>query len=241
MHALQDPPFVEPQHLVIAELPDCRVRSFRRSDIPAVQRELCDPEVWRSYLPEDGSPDIKPSYIENYLRWLHESDVVSFAACDPRTDDVIGCIHGRRGPGAMSRTVELSGWLARRHWRSSIARRVNQVFVEWLFEDQGVMRVSSHTYHPNRAAIGALRAAGFTLEARLRNAGVKDGFLMDRLVFVRLNPVIASMPRAPDRQSDWLQHPAAPAQVPSASNDGGAGATPLRRPQARARPSVASP
>lgn len=176
----------------------------------AVQRELCDPEVWRSYLPEDGSPAIKPSYIENYLRWLHEPDVLSFAACEPRTDEVIGCIHGRRGPGALSRTVELSGWLARSHWRSSIARRVNQAFVAWLFAEQGVLRVSSCTYHPNRAAIGSLRAAGFTLEARLRHAGVKDGVLMDRLVFVRLNPEADSMPRAPDRQADWLQREPVP-------------------------------
>ena len=205
MKPFKDPPFIEPPHLVIAELPGCRVRSFRRSDIPAVQRELCDPEVWRSYVPEDDSPDIKPSYIENYLRWVHEPDVFSFAACDPRTDEVIGCIHARRGPGAMSRTVELSGWLARSHWRSSIARRVNQAFVAWLFAEQGVLRVSSSTYHPNRAAIGSLRAAGFTLEARLRNAGVKDGLLLDRLVFVRMNPMVESMPRAPQRDGGWLQ------------------------------------
>jgi RimJ/RimL family protein N-acetyltransferase len=205
VHPFKDPPFVEPPHQVIAELPDCRVRSFRRSDIAAVQRELCDPEVWRSYVPEDGSPDIKPNYIENYLRWLHEPDVISFAACHPRTDEVLGCIHGRRGPGAMSRTVELSGWLARGHWRSSIARRVNEVFVAWLFSQREVLRVSSSTYHPNRAAIGSLRAAGFTLESRLRNAGVKDGLLMDRLVFVRMNPAVESMPRAPERESGWLQ------------------------------------
>jgi RimJ/RimL family protein N-acetyltransferase len=216
MHALKDPPFVEPPHRVIAELPDCRVRSFRRSDIPAVQRELCDPEVWRSYVPEDSSPDIKPSYIENYLRWLHEPDVVCFAACDPRTDEVFGCIHGRRGPGAMSRTVDLSGWLARSHWRSSIARRVNQAFVAWLFAEQGVLRVSSYTYHPNRAAIGSLRAAGFTLEARMRHAGVKDGVLMDRLVFVRLNPATGSMPRAPERDGGWLQRQPTPAQARAA-------------------------
>ncbi len=207
LQLLQDPPFVEPPALLLAELPGCRVRRFRRSDMPAVAKALCDPEVWRSYTPEDRSPDLTPDCIENYLRWLHQPGFFSFAACTPDTDEVFGCIHADCGQGVMSRSAELSGWLARSHWRSSIARRVNEAFVAWLFAQQGVLRVYSHTYHPNRAAIGSLRAAGFTLEARLRYAGVKDGVLMDRLVFVRLNPAVASMPRAPDRESGWLQRP----------------------------------
>ena len=210
MQLLKDPPFVEPPLSVISEMPDCRVRSFRRSDLAAVQRTLCDPEVWRSYLPEDGSPDLRPTWVENYLRWLHEPGVYSFAACTPDTDEVFGCIHGRVDLGAMSRSVELSGWMARSHWRSGVARRVNQAFVQWLFDQRGMLRVYSQTYHPNRAAIGSLRAAGFTLEARLRNAGVKDGFLMDRLLFVRLNPAAEQMARAPDRDHGWLQHRQAP-------------------------------
>ena len=202
---IKEPRFVEPAPQVIAEMPDCRVRSFRRGDIEAVQRHLCDPEVWRSYLPEDGSPNIKPHYIENYLRWLHTPDVFAFAACDAATDEVIGCVHARMAQGAMSRCAELSGWLGRPYWGSSIARRVNQVFVDWLFREQGVLRVSSQTYHPNRAAVGTLRAAGFTLEARLRNAGLKDGYLMDRLIYVRLNPATDAMPRAPARDGGWLK------------------------------------
>jgi RimJ/RimL family protein N-acetyltransferase len=213
LQLLQDPPFVEPAALVLAELPGCRVRRFRRSDMPAVERALCDPEVWRSYTPQDGGPDLTPDCIENYLRWLHQPGFFSFAACTPDTDEVFGCIHADCGQGAMSRSAELSGWMARAHWRSSVARRVNQAFVEWLFDERGVLRVYAHCYHPNRAAIGSLRAAGFTLEARLRNVGVKDGFLMDRLVFVRMNPATGSMARAPEREPGWLQRPSAPARA----------------------------
>lgn len=195
----RDPPFIEPPLRVIGEMTDCRIRSFRRADMPAVERALCDPQVWRSYTPQDGSPDLTPDCVENYLRWLHQPGFFSFAACTPDTDEVFGCIHADPGQGAQSRSAELSGWLAQSHWRSSIARRVNQAFVAWLFAEQGMLRVYSQTYHPNRAAIGSLRAAGFQLEARLRHAGVKDGVLMDRLVFVRLNPAAESMPRAPDK------------------------------------------
>jgi RimJ/RimL family protein N-acetyltransferase len=201
----QDRPFVEPPRLVLAEMPDCRVRTFCRADIPAVQRALCDAHVWRSYTPEDGSPVLPGIAVENYLVWLHQPGFHSFAACTPDTDEVFGCIHADCGQGVMSRSAELSGWMARSHWRSSVARRVNCAFVDWLFRERGVLRVFAQTYHPNRAAIGSLMAAGFFLEARLRHMAVKDGHLMDRLVFARLNPVTASMPRAPERDPSWLQ------------------------------------
>jgi [ribosomal protein S5]-alanine N-acetyltransferase len=213
---LQEPPFVEPPHRLIAEMADCRLRSLRRSDMPAVEKALCDPEVWRSYTPQDGGPDLTPDCVENYLRWLHQPGFFSFAACTPDSDEVFGCIHADCGQGVMSRSAELSGWMARSHWRSGVSRRVNQAFVEWLFTQQGVLRVHSHCYHPNHAAIGSLRAAGFALEARLRNVGVKDGQLMDRLVFARFNPAAGSMPRAPERDGGWLQRRSVPVQARAA-------------------------
>jgi RimJ/RimL family protein N-acetyltransferase len=197
--------FVEPSPKVIGELAECRLRSFRRSDLPAVKRALCDPLVWRAYAPEDGSPVLPRWAMESYMIWLHEPGGFAFAMCTPDTDEVFGCVHGRRDLGAMSSSVELEIWMARSHWRSGIARHAIIAFVDWLFAEQGVLRVYSQTYHPNRAAVGVMRATGFTIEARLRNAGVKDGFLMDRLVFVRMNPAVESMPRAPERESGWLQ------------------------------------
>jgi RimJ/RimL family protein N-acetyltransferase len=208
--------FVEPSPKVIGEMADCCLRSFRRSDLPAVKRALCDPLVWRAYVPEDDSPVLPRWAIESYMMWLHKPGAFAFAMCTPDTDEVFGCVHGRRDIGAMSRSVELEIWMARSHWRSGVARHAINMFVEWLFGEQGALRVYAQTYHPNRAAVGVMRAAGFTLEARMRNAGVKDGFLMDRLVFVRLNAASASMPRAPERQSDWLQQLSAPVRARAA-------------------------
>jgi [ribosomal protein S5]-alanine N-acetyltransferase len=208
--------FAEPPPKVVGEMADCRLRTFRRSDLPAVKRALCDPLVWRAYAPEDGSPVLPRWAMESYMVWLHEPGAFAFAMCMPDTDEVFGCVHGRRDLGAMSRSVELEIWMARSHWRSGVARHAINAFVEWLFAEQGVLRVYSQTYHPNRAAVGVMRASGFTIEARLRNAGVKDGCLMDRLVFARLNPVIETMPRAPDREPGWLQRPPAPTQARAA-------------------------
>jgi [ribosomal protein S5]-alanine N-acetyltransferase len=205
--------FVEPAPRVIGDSASCRLRSFRTSDLPAVKRALCDPAVWRGYAPEDGSPVLPRWAMEGYMSWLHEPRTFAFAMCAPETDEVFGCVHGRRDLGAMSRSVELGMWMARSRWRSGVARAAIDTFVEWLFAEQGMLRVYSQTYHPNRAAVGAMRASGFALEARLRNAGVKDGFLMDRLVFSRLNPTVEQMPRAPEREVDWLQRQSVPEQA----------------------------
>jgi RimJ/RimL family protein N-acetyltransferase len=79
----------------------------------------------------------------------------------------------------MSVSAELTMWLTPTVQRTGTARSVACAFVDWLFHCESVLRVYAGTYHPNRAAVGALFAAGFTLEARLRHAAVKDGQVRD--------------------------------------------------------------
>jgi RimJ/RimL family protein N-acetyltransferase len=198
------PVFEAPQPATVAELPDFRLRTFRRSDIPAVQRVLCRPEVWRSFRPLDGGVVLPPGLVEQYLAAIHTPEFVAFAGAAADTDEVIGATLARLGEGAMARTAELFGWVAPEYWNSGIARRANEIFVDWLFRERHVLRAYSYVFHPNKAAIGMLRASGFKLEGRERCAAIKDGQLMDRLMFVRLNPAAQAMPRAPDRESGWL-------------------------------------
>jgi RimJ/RimL family protein N-acetyltransferase len=198
------PIFEEPEPATVAELPDFRLRSFRRGDIPAVQRVLCRPEVWRSFRPLDGGVSLPPGLVEKYLAAIHMPGFVALAGAATDTDEVIGATIARFGEGAMARTAELFGWVAPEYWNSGIARRANDAFVEWLFRERGVLRAFAYVYHPNKAAIGMLRSSGFRLEGRERCAAVKDGHLMDRLVFTRLNPVAQKMPRTPDREAMWL-------------------------------------
>jgi RimJ/RimL family protein N-acetyltransferase len=196
--------FIPPPAQCLFRTAGCVVRTFDRADIAALQVSLCDPAVWRSYMPEDGGVVLSQRLVERHLVWLHRPGSWAFAVCREPDGELIGSVQADRGQGAMARSAELSMWLVPSARRSGIARSVACAFIDWLFRCEGVLRVHAGTYHPNRAAVGALLAAGFHLQARLTNAAVKDGCLMDRLLFVKFNPVMHSMPRAPERDARWL-------------------------------------
>jgi RimJ/RimL family protein N-acetyltransferase len=197
--------FVEPAPLVIAETLQFRLRTFRRSDLPAFERIFCNPEVSRSFRALDWAPLLPATWVEGYLALLHAPEYAAFAACTPGDDQLFGSIIARFGEAPMSTSAEIAGWMQPSLWRSGTARRVNEAFVEWLFRDRGVLRAYAYAFHPNKAAIGSLRAAGYRLEGRERCIALKDGKVMDRLVFVRLNPAATTLPRAPDREAEWLR------------------------------------
>jgi RimJ/RimL family protein N-acetyltransferase len=196
--------FVAPAALCIFRAAGCVVRTFARADASPLQTALCDPAVWRSFVPEDGGAVLAPEEIEGHLAWLHRPDAWAFAITREADGELIGSVQAIRGKGVMARSVELAMWLVPAAHRGGVTRPVACAFIDWLFRCEGVLCVHAGTYHPNRAAVGALFAAGFHLQARITNAAVKDGHLMDRLIFVKMNPAVQSMPRAPERDVRWL-------------------------------------
>jgi [ribosomal protein S5]-alanine N-acetyltransferase len=175
----------------IAVLKACRIRSWQRKDIDLVSRHLNDPDMW-SFLSTTFNGGLSPEQAEHYLAALStQPGTFFFAAALLGTDEAIGGICGELGTGLHSRSADLGGWLARPHWRSGIAREVTTAFADWLFEAHDVLRVHAAPYHPNRASIGTLRAAGFTFEGRLRCSVVKDGRVMDQMQYAKINPKYA--------------------------------------------------
>jgi RimJ/RimL family protein N-acetyltransferase len=199
--------FAAPADQTILTLDGYVVRTFRATDAPAVKKHLGDPVVWNSYVPADYSFDADRFDATDYLIWQHRPHNWSYAVATTDTDEVVGCVHATHGEGAQLKTAELGAWLAHSLWGSGLSRTVGKVFVDWLFKEHGVLRVYAVTYHPNRAAFGALLGAGFELEAVLRCAGVKDGQTMDHVVYSRLNPLCDTLPRASSRPTRRERRP----------------------------------
>jgi [ribosomal protein S5]-alanine N-acetyltransferase len=178
----------------IARLASCRIRTWQPKDVNRVCGYLNDADMWR-YLSTTFSGTFSPAQAEHYLATLVTSPRTHFfAAALLDTDEAVGGICGELGTGLHSRNADLGGWLARPYWRSGIAREVTTAFADWLFSAHDVLRVHAAPYHPNRASIGTLRAAGFSFEGRLRCSVVKEGRVMDQMQYAKINPKHAPTP-----------------------------------------------
>jgi ribosomal-protein-alanine N-acetyltransferase len=66
---------------------------------------------------------------------------------------------------------------------------------EYAFEHFGLVRIYAEPYADNRRSCRVLEKAGFELEGRMKSSVIKDGRILDQLLYARIrrpNTVTAS-------------------------------------------------
>ena len=59
-------------------------------------------------------------------------------------------------------------------------------FVPWAFERYSLTRIYAHVFEFNVASTRVLEKAGFACEGRLRKAVIKNGQVLDQLMYARI-------------------------------------------------------
>lgn len=79
--------------------------------------------------------------------------------------------------------AELGYWLGEPYWGRGIVSTATRVFSEWAMREFQLTRIFAKPFADNMGSIRALEKAGFTQEARLRKAAIKNGKSRDYLLF----------------------------------------------------------
>lgn len=79
--------------------------------------------------------------------------------------------------------AELGYWLAEPHWGKGIMTLAVRQMVDYAFNHYDVNRVFARPFGNNHASQKVLEKAGFTLEARFEKTLIKNGELLDELVY----------------------------------------------------------
>lgn len=170
-------------------LPHCTLRDWRDTDADALARHADDRDIWLNL--RDAFPH--PYRLEDAHRFL-----AMVAKQDPRTFfaiEVDGEAAG--GIGLMLHadverlTAELGYWLARPHWGRGIMTAAVRAFALDRMREHGLVRIVALPYARNAASCRVLEKAGFVLEARMRQAVIKDGVVQDQMLYalVRTEPM----------------------------------------------------
>ncbi len=108
------------------------------------------------------------------------------AVCIEVDDRVSGGMSIRVGSGMHRRTAELGYWLAEPLWGRGIITTAVRAFVPACFAEFELDRIFATTTSNNPASARVLEKAGFTFEGRLRKDVIKDGEVLDTLMFARI-------------------------------------------------------
>jgi RimJ/RimL family protein N-acetyltransferase len=161
------------------------IRPWTKRDLTALVRYANNRKVWlnlRDAFPHPYTAADGARFLERATR---QDPVVFFAIAT--SDEAIGGIGVSPGVDVHRLTAEMGYWLAEPYWGRGFMTEAVTGFAAWAFDRFHLARIHAEPYANNTASCRVLEKAGFALEGRLRNSAVKDGQLLDQLLYARLN------------------------------------------------------
>ncbi len=157
------------------------IRSFEPDDVDSITKYASNRKVWA------GLRDLFPyPYTrKDAISWLArvERDEIESHFAIASTDEVIGGIGITLGTDIHKLAGELGYWLGEPFWGRGITTRSVQTFTEYTFDNYDILRVFAHVYSNNMASARVLEKAGYVCEGRLHKYVIKDGKVLDMLVY----------------------------------------------------------
>jgi len=163
------------------ELEKSVVRSWQLTDAVALQKYANNRNVWINL--RDSFPH--PYRLEDGRRWLvlcaKENPALNFAV--EVDGEAVGGIGLTPGDDVDRVSAEIGYWLAEPLWGRGIMTEVVVAMTRWAIDTFGLTRVFALPFDRNGASARVLEKAGYQLEGRLHHAAIKDGVIVDVLVY----------------------------------------------------------
>lgn len=167
-----------------AHLERCTIRPWQPSDAAALARHANNRNVWRNlrdafphpYGPEDAArflAMVAKQTPPTYFAIVVDGEAAGGIGYTPHTD-------------VERISAELGYWLAEPFWNRGITTEAVRAVTHHALFTHGLERIYATPFGSNTASHRVLEKAGFTLEARLRHAIVKEGKIDDALLYARI-------------------------------------------------------
>jgi RimJ/RimL family protein N-acetyltransferase len=185
----------------------CEIRSWERRDVRSLARYANNRRIWRNVRDQFPFP-YSTADAEVWIRTARSMrPETAFAiAVD---GEAVGAIGIELKDDVYRRSAEIGYWLGEPYWGRGITSEALAALTHWVFAHFALDRLYAHVFEWNPASARVLEKAGYELEARMRQAVIKDGQTIDVLLYAVLR----------DQRSPPEAEPA-----PRDTNDGGADA-----------------
>jgi [ribosomal protein S5]-alanine N-acetyltransferase len=163
------------------ELPHCTVRSYRMNDAVSLALHANNRKIWLNL--RDGFPH--PYAVEDanvfISRALEMQPEVNFAIC---VDDIaVGGIGFVLHTDIERISAEIGYWLGEPFWGRGIVTEALTALTAYAIQTHNLRRVFAVPFAHNKGSARVLEKAGFQLEGCMRNSAIKDGKVLDQLLY----------------------------------------------------------
>lgn len=141
-----------------------------------------------------NNPNIAAHLTDAFPHPYTEADGLNFItrATQEKPENVLAIDHDGKAIGSIgiypqndvhAGNAELGYWLAEPYWGMGITTQAIQLMVAYTFSRFLVRRIFARPFSLNQASHRVLEKNGFQLEARFQGTIVKNGELLDELVY----------------------------------------------------------
>jgi [ribosomal protein S5]-alanine N-acetyltransferase len=164
-------------------LKKCTIRPWRLDDAESVARHANNRKVWlavRDTFPHPYTIDDAHEFIRGAIA---EQPATRF--CIEINGTAVGGIGVHPGQDVHRHTATVGYWLGEEFWGRGIMTEAVTAVTDFSFENFPLRRISAEVFANNPASARVLEKAGFVFEGRLKNYVLKDGQLLDSLLYAR--------------------------------------------------------
>jgi len=168
------------------ELSSCIVRSWETSDAASIALHANDRDVWINLRDAFPHP-YAPTDANAFIRACRRQDPETTFAVEV-DGQAAGAIGFRLGQDVERTGAEVGYWLGKSFWGRGVMTEALVAVRDHAIEKHSLTRVYSLPFEWNEASFRVLEKAGFELEGRLRRSAVKDGRVIDQLLYSYVTP-----------------------------------------------------
>jgi [ribosomal protein S5]-alanine N-acetyltransferase len=158
----------------------CILRPWRRGDEPALIRHANSREIWlnlRDQFPHPYTDDDAVAWIEFASAQIPPT---SFAI---EVGEAVGGVSLKLHDDVERVSAEMGYWLGESHWNKGIMTAAVRGATSYAFEQFSLTRIFAVPYASNLASQRVLEKAGYVREGVLRRSAIKDGNVLDQVLF----------------------------------------------------------
>jgi ribosomal-protein-alanine N-acetyltransferase len=152
-------------------------------DAPSLAKHANNRRVWlglRDLFPHPYTIEDAKTFLDRAI-----ADRPATKFCIEINRAAAGGIGIRMGEDVHRHVAALGYWLGQEFWGHGVMSEAVPAFVNYCFASFALHRIYAESYSNNPASAHVLEKAGFVLEGRLRKNVVKDGKILDSLLYAK--------------------------------------------------------
>ena len=161
----------------------CTIRPWRLDDAESLARHANNRKIWLGLRDLFPHPYTIQDAHEFLQRTINEQPAMKF--CIEIEGTAVSGIGVHPGEDVHRHTATVGYWLGDEFWGRGIMTEAVTVVTDFCFDRFSLRRIYAEPFANNPASARVLEKAGFTFEGRLKNNVLKDGELLDSLLYAR--------------------------------------------------------